>query len=143
MDTTTAATARTEITEGAVVSPHDTTASSATRFALELVAWSAGPLAVHQVTGSPVLTGLALAGLVLTPALFNTPGDKHQEGPIDTPGPVRLAIELGLWTVAVAGSAIVWSAPVAAGVAVLTAAATVAGAPRARWLLAGAPLPTP
>ena len=123
----------------ALPSPYDTAASATTRFALELVAWSAGPIAVHRVTGSLPLAGLALAALLAVPALFNTPGDKHQEGPIDTPGRARLAIEVGLSAVAVGAAALVWPAPVAAGVAATAVAAVISGARRARWLFDGAP----
>ena len=119
--------------------PYDTPASAATRFAMELAAWSAGPLAVYQATDSLGLAGLTLAVLLAAPALFNTPGDKHKDGPISTPGPARLGIELGLMAVAVGGAAAVWPTPVAVGIAGTAVVAVISGAHRARWLLAGAP----
>lgn len=119
--------------------PYDTPASAATRFAMELAAWSAGLLAVYQATDSLALAGLSLAALLAAPALFNTPGDKHKDGPISTPGPARLAIEVGLMAVAIGGAAVVWPAPVAAGIAATAVAAVISGARRSRWLLAGAP----
>jgi hypothetical protein len=125
----------------ALVNPYDTATSSATRFALELVAWSAGPLAVYRFAESVLLAGVTLAGLVSAPALFNTPGDKHVPPPIVTPGPVRLTLEMGLWSVAVVSAAVVWTTPIAVAVAGLAIVATIAGAPRARWLLSGAPMP--
>ena len=127
----------------AFANPHDTVASSATRFLAEVVAWTAGPLAVHQVSGSVPLAGLALLGLVAAPALCNAPGDKHHEGPLVTPGPARFALELGLGAVAVVGAAVVAPAPLAIAVLGMVALGAVAGAPRARWLLAGAPRPAP
>jgi len=115
--------------------PYDTAVSAGTRFAMELVAWSAGPLAVYKATNSLVLAGLSLSVLVAAPALCNTPGDKHKDGPVATPGPARLAIEVGLFAVAVGAAAMVWPTPVAAAVAVTAGTAVISGAPRARWLL--------
>ena len=136
---TATATHRPETSHQGLPNPYDTPASATTRFALELAAWSAGPLAVHQATDSLALAGLSLAALLAAPALFNTPGDKHKDGPISTPGPIRLAIEVGLMTVAVGSAAMVWPTPVAAATAATAAAAVISGARRARWLLAGAP----
>ena len=130
---------QTETHPGGLPNPYDTPASAATRFAMELAAWSAGPLAVYQATDSLTLAGLSLAALLAVPARCNTPGDKHKDGPIPTPGPVRLAIEVGLMAMAVGGAAMVWPAPVAAGIAATAVAAVISGARRSRWLLAGAP----
>ena len=57
-----------------------------------------------------------------------------------TPGPMRLVIELIITAVAVAGAWVAW--PVWAGVVltVVAGAAMITGAPRTRWLAAGAPL---
>ena len=140
--TTTTPVATTPATTTVLPSPYDTAASATTRFALELTAWSAGPVAVHRATDSLALSGLALAALLAAPSLFNTAGDKHKAGPIDTPGPVRLAIEIGLGGVAVAAAAFVWPAPVAAAVAATAVAAVISGARRARWLVHGAPATT-
>ena len=122
--------------------PYDTPVSAAARFALELTAWSAGPIAVHRATDSLGLAGLSLAALVAAPALFNTPGDKHADGPVPTPGPVRLVIELGLMAVAVGAAAMVGPTSVAVGIAATAATAVVSGERRARWLLRGAPVTT-
>ena len=122
--------------------PYDTAVSAGTRFAMELAAWSAGPLAVYQATNSLALAGLSLTVHVAAPALCNTPDDKHKDGPVATPGPARLAIEVGLFAVAVGAATIVWPTPVAAAVAATAVTAVISGAPRARWLLRGAPATT-
>ena len=133
---------RSETDHRGLPNPYDTPASAATRFAMELAAWSAGPLAVYEATDSLALAGLSLAVLLAAPALFNTPGDKHKDGPVCTPGPGRLAIEVGLIAVAVGGAAMVWPTPVAAAVTATAVAAVISGAPRTRWLLQGAPATT-
>ena len=138
----TTTTHRSETDHHGLPNPYDTAVSAGTRFAMELVAWSAGPLAVHQATNSLALTGLSLSVLLATPALCDTPGDKHKDGPVATPGPARLAIEVGLFAVAVGAAAMVWPAPVAAAVAATAVTAIISGAPRARWLLRGAPATT-
>ena len=134
MSTTTLST---ETPPSALPNPHDTPVAAGTRFAMELLAWSAGPMAVHHATGSMTLAALSLAALLAAPSLFNTDGDKHQDGPVRTPGPVRLGIELGLLTVAVGGAAVVWPAPVTAGIAATAMATLITGARRSRWLLTG------
>ena len=121
---------------------YDTAVSAGSRFAMELVAWSAGPLAVYHASRSLALAALSLSALVAAPALFNAPGDKHNDGPIATPGPARLAIEVGLFAVAVGAAAVVWPTPVAAAVAAIAVTAIISGVPRARWLLRGAPATT-
>ncbi len=96
----------------------------------------AGPRAAAQL--SPWLIAPALVILVGLPAVFSTVGDKRQVL-VATPGPPRLAIELGLHAVAAVAPWLVsppWAA-VAAGAIVLAALAP--GVPRARWLLVGAP----
>ena len=86
--------------------------------------WLIAPVAV-------VLIGL--------PAVFSTKGDKRQVV-VATPGSVRAAIEVFLHAAAVVGAWYAWPAVVAAAATVIVAAALVAGAPRMRWLLRGAPL---
>ncbi|MGI9623743.1 MAG: DUF2568 domain-containing protein [Acidimicrobiales bacterium] len=135
-------TSRFETDHPGLPNPYDTPTSAATRFAMELAAWSAGPLAVYKATDSLALAGLSLSVLLAVPALFNAPGDKHKDGPVATPGPARLAIEVGLFAVAVGGAVMVWPTPVAACIAATALAALVSGAPRSRWLLQGAPATT-
>ena len=119
-------------------SPHDTGASSVTRFGTELVAWVAGPWAVQRTTGSWLLTLATLVFLVGLPALCNTPGDKKVTG-IATPGPLRVLIELVLAGAAVVGAWTIWPSWAATMVAVLVVAMAVTGIARYRWLLDGAP----
>ena len=121
-----------------VVSPYDTGASSALRFAMELLAWTLGPWAAVELTGSGWAAIPALLALVALPGAFNTPGDKNQTG-IATPGPVRIVIELLLFSVAVAGAWYVWPTWAAILVTVVAVAAIVAGRARYRWLADGAP----
>lgn len=119
-------------------SPYDTPASSGLRFAVELVAWVAGPWAVADLTGQWWTAIPALAVLLGLPAVFNTPGDKNQTG-VPTPGPIRIGIELLVTGAAVAGAWIVWPAWAAALVALVALGSWVAGWRRVRWLAAGAP----
>lgn len=119
-------------------SPYDTQASAATRFAIELVAWIAGPWAVADGLGSGWAAVPALLVLLGLPSVFNTPGDKHVAG-IATPGPIRIGIEMFLLTVAVGGAWTVWPPWAAVAVTALGIAMLVTGLPRYRWLAAGAP----
>lgn len=121
------------------MSPYDTAASAALRFLAELAAWIAGPWGAAELTGRGWVAVPVAAVLVALPAVFSTPGDKHQVV-VATPGPVRLALEAGLWAVAVAGAVIAWPGWAAFGVVALVAATIVTGMPRARWLLRGAPI---
>ena len=81
----------------------------------------------------PVL--ILLVGL---PGVFSTPGDKRSVI-VGTPGPVRVAIELLLYLVAAVAPWFVWPVPLSAAAGVIVCAALVAGFPRIRWLLRGAP----
>jgi hypothetical protein len=81
----------------------------------------------------------ALVILVGLPSIFSTTNDKNNVV-VPTPGPIRVLIELFLFTVAVVAPWFVWS-PVVSGVAVAIVIATiVAGAPRIGWLMRGAPI---
>ena len=122
-----------------LVSPYDTSMSATWRFVMEMLAWIAGPWAFAEVLGSAWFAIPALIVLVALPATFNTPGDKNHT-PVATPGPVRIGIEMFLFTVAVVGAWIVWPQWLAILVTVWAAAAIVTGFPRYRWLAAGAPL---
>jgi len=118
--------------------PWDTPQSALTRFAVEVVAWIAGPWAAASVTGNGWIALPALLLLVLTPAVFSTPGDKNQVI-VPTPGPARIALELGLLVVAIAGAARVWPTWSAIIVMLLGLAMLVTGRNRLRWLARGAP----
>ena len=124
--------------DGTGMSPYDTSASAGLRFAIEIVAWVAGPWAAAELTGSGWAIVPALVALVALPALFNTPGDKNTTG-IPTPGPLRILIEMLLLVVAIAGAWIVWPAWAAAAVTVIGVAMVFTGRHRYRWLAAGAP----
>ena len=119
-------------------SPYDTPVSAGSRFAVELVAWIAGPWAASIVAGSAWVVLPALLVLVGLPAMFNTPGDKHTDG-IATPGPIRIGIELFLLAVAIVGAWIVWPDWAAIAVTIVGVVMAVSGVARYRWLAAGAP----
>ena len=125
--------------DGPGVSPFDTVASSGTRFAIEVVAWIAGPWAAADVLGAWWWAIPTAAVLLALPALCNTPGDKQVTG-IPTPGPVRILIEMLLLAAAVIGSWLVWPTWAAVGVTVIGVALIATGLSRYRWLAAGAPL---
>lgn len=76
--------------------------------------------------------------LVGLPGVFSTPNDKRKVV-IATPGPVRVGIEMLIYSVAFACPLLVW-APVASGLcAAIVVASLVLGMPRILWLLRGAP----
>jgi hypothetical protein len=116
--------------------PFDTTLSSGLRFLGELIAWVAGPWAA--ATESIWLAIPTLAVLVGLPSVFSTPGDKRQIIVV-TPGPLRVLLELVLHVVALASAWAVWPAWLAAISTVVVIAAIVAGIPRTKRLLRGAP----
>ena len=120
------------------LSPFDTPTSSATRFGIEVVAWVAGPWAAADLAGSWVAAIPTAVVLVALPAAFNTPGDKQATG-IATPGPIRIVIEMLLLIVAVRSAWLVWPAEAGLFVSGLAFTMLVTGAPRYRWLAAGAP----
>lgn len=116
--------------------PYDTAVSAGLRFAVEIIAWIAGPWAVADVTFW--LWPPAMVLLIGLPAVFSTRGDKRKVL-VPTPGPVRVLIELLLHVVAIAGAWLAWSPLIAAPATLVVAAALVTGFPRLRWLLRGAP----
>ena len=120
------------------MSPYDTALSSGLRFAIEIVAWVAGPWAAGELTGSGWAIVPALVVLIGLPALFNTPGDKKTTG-IPTPGPVRILIEMLLLVAAIAGAWIVWPVWAATLVSVIGLAMVITGRHRYQWLATGAP----
>ena len=116
--------------------PHDTPLSAGLRFLSELIAWIAGPWAAALLSKWLVLPSLAL--LIGLPAIFSTRNDKRQVV-VATPGPVRVGIELFLYSVAAVAPWFVWP-DAAAGLAVGIVVASVwAGIPRFLWLAKGAP----
>ncbi len=124
--------------ESTFVHPLDTPLTSGLRFLAEVIAWVAGPwAAAQQSIWLIVPTAVLLVGL---PAIFSTPGDKRQIV-VATPGPLRVALELGLHGVAIAGSWLVWPAWLAAVATAVVVAAVAVGIPRTLWLLRGAPAP--
>lgn len=117
--------------------PYDTPLRGGLRFAVEVIAWVAGPLAAgHQALWLAVPAIIVLVGL---PSVFSTKGDKKQVI-VATPGPVRILIELFLYAVALGAPWIVWPLPVAAITSVIVVAALVLGIPRLGWLMRGAPV---
>ena len=117
--------------------PYDTPLSGGLRFAVEIIAWVAGPWAAAQ----PALWLAVPAAIVLIglPSVFSTKGDKKQVV-VDTPGPIRVLIELFLHAVALGAPWVVWPVPVAAATSVIVVVALVVGIPRLRWLMRGAPI---
>jgi len=110
----------------------DSPTGAATRFAVELCAWTAAPWAAAQWSwAASVVVLVVLVGLAAT---FNVPGDKHHGGRAVS-GPVRIGIELVLVAAAVIGAVLVWPAWAVAGVGFLVAADLVVGLPRWAWLL--------
>ena len=116
--------------------PYDTVVSSGLRFLSELIAWIAGPWAVAIYSKWLVLPALVL--LVGLPSIFSTTNDKNKVV-VPTSGPIRVAIEFFLFSVAVVAPWFVWS-PLVSGIAVgIVIATIVVGAPRTSWLMRGAP----
>ncbi len=102
----------------------------------ELIAWIAGPWAVGLLSNWLVVPSLVL--LVGLPAVFSTRNDKRQII-VSTAGPVRVGIELLLYSVAAVAPWFVWPAT-ASGLAVGIVVASVGtGIPRFLWLVNGAP----
>gem|GEM_PF-1769312 len=70
--------------------PYDNALSASTRFAVEVIAWVAGPWAAAGISLWLVIPAVAV--LVGLPAIFSTVGDKRKIV-VATPGPIRIAIE--------------------------------------------------
>lgn len=118
--------------------PLDTVLSGASRFAIEVVAWVAGPWAAADLTGTWLMTIPALAILVALPGVFSTLGDKKHVV-VAVPGPVRLLIEVILSAVAIASAALVWTFVGGIIVAAVVVVMFITGAKRAKWLLSNKP----
>ncbi len=119
------------------VHPHDTALSAGLRFLAELIAWVAGPWAAAQASRWLVVP--VVVGLLVLPGVFSTPNDKRNVV-VPTPGPIRILIELALFSVAAAAPWLVWPTPVAAACVAIVVLALLTGATRLRWLWHGAPI---
>ena len=93
--------------------------SSGLRFAVEVIAWVAGPWAAGQV--ALWLATPALVLLVGLPSVISTTGDKRQVV-VPTPGPLRAVLEFLLHVIAIVAPWLVWP-PVVADVMTLVVAA--------------------
>jgi hypothetical protein len=82
--------------------------------------------------------GLAVVLLVGLPAVFSTRNDKRTVL-VATPGPIRVALELFLYSVAAIAPWFAWPPWIAGIAVVVVVAAVVSGVPRALWLIRGAP----
>ena len=118
--------------------PLDTVASGASRFAVEIAAWVAGPWAAAELAGTWIATIPTLIVLIALPGAFSTVGDKRQVV-VAVPGRVRLLIELVLIAVAISSAFLVWAPIGGIIVAVLAALMLVTGFRRAKWLLSNRP----
>ncbi|MDJ0758113.1 MAG: hypothetical protein QNJ19_01885 [Woeseiaceae bacterium] len=116
--------------------PYDTPLSAGLRFSVELIAWIAGPWAAALASVWLIIpVAVTLVGL---PAVFSTPGDKRNVI-VATPGPVRVVIELLLYSVAAFAPWFVWSEGMAAAASGVVVVSAVLGMPRLAWLSKGAP----
>ena len=116
--------------------PYDTPVSAGLRFLCELIAWVAGPWALARF--SIWLAVPAIFVLVGLPSVFSTKNDK-QNVIVPTPGPVRMMIELLLYSVAATAPWFVWPAPFAGVATSIVVASLGFGFPRLLWLVKGAP----
>ena len=125
--------------------PLDTIFSAASRFAIELVAWIAGPWAAADLAGNWLAAIPSVAILVALPGVFSTTGDKRHVV-VAVPGRIRFAVEVLLTAIAISSALLVWTYIGAILIAIVAIVMFVTGAPRARWLLSNSapdwPLPT-
>lgn len=115
--------------------PYDTPLSAGLRFGAELIAWVAGPWLAYSWSGWALVP--ALVTLVALPGVFSTPGDKNNVV-VPTPGPIRLLIELLLYSVAAIAPWFVWPAWAAIASGIIVGLSLVLGFPRLAWLATGA-----
>ena len=116
--------------------PCDTVASASLRFLSEIIAWVAGPWAIGLFSKWLVLPALIV--LVALPAVFSTHNDKRNVV-VSTPGPIRIVLELLLYSVAIVAPWFVWPAALSGLAAGIAVASLAAGIPRFLWLMKGAP----
>ena len=114
--------------------PYDNPLSASTRFAVEIIAWVAASISLWLVIP-------AIAILIGLPAIFSTVGD-NRKIVVATPGPVRVAIELLLYVVAIAAPWTVWPLWLAVLTTAIVLIAIASGLRSTRWLLKGAPTVT-
>jgi hypothetical protein len=114
--------------------PYDNPLSASTRFAVEIIAWVAASISLWLVIP-------AIAILIGLPEIFSTVGD-NRKIVVATPGPVRVAIELLLYVVAIAAPWTVWPLWLAVLTTAIVLIAIASGLRRTRWLLKGAPTVT-
>jgi len=122
---------------GPGISPYDTVASAGLRFAVEIIAWVAGPMAAAELADNGWAAIPTLVVLVAIPAVFSTPGDKKQIV-VATPGRFRVLIEFGLHAVAAFGAYVTWPTLLAVVAILVICGSLVAGTPRMLWLLGDA-----
>ena len=116
--------------------PFDTPLSAGLRFGTELIAWIAGPWAAGAYSAWLIVPALAV--LVGLPSVFSTPGDKNVVV-VPTPGPLRVLIELFIYSVALLAPWMVWPQPVVVATSLVVVASVATGIPRIAWLFKGAP----
>lgn len=116
--------------------PYDTVVSASLRFLSEIIAWVAGPWAIGLFSKWLVLPALIV--LVGLPAVFSTHNDKRNVV-VSTPGPIRIVLELLLYSVAIVAPWFVWPAALSGLAAGIAVASLAAGIPRLQWLMKGAP----
>lgn len=103
----------------------DSPSGAALRFVLEVLSWAA----IGWAWG-----WLALAASVVALAIFSAPGDKRNVI-VAVPGPLRLALELGIAALGLLAAYDAWGVPAAGvGLALLAIYLPVARE-RLRWLL--------
>ncbi|MFC3492841.1 hypothetical protein [Glycomyces rhizosphaerae] len=102
------------------------------RFATEVGAWAAIGTALAQIS-LPLAISVVLAS-VAVPAVYATPGDKHQTL-IPVPGWVTITILAATMAGGATAAWIAWPWWGAAALSALTIAGAIAELPRWRWLL--------
>jgi hypothetical protein len=120
--------------------PNDTIVSSTLRFASEIIVWVSGPWAVGRISiwlSIPVL--VLLVGL---PSVFSTEGDKRHVV-VKTPGSLRVALELFLYSVGVVAPWFIWSETASIIAVAVVSLSIIVGFPRMIWLIRGAPTQMP
>ena len=114
--------------------PLDNVMSAPSRFAIEVVAWVAGPWAVAELTGTWLAIIPTLIVLIALPGVFSTNGDKRHVV-VAVPGRIRFLIELILAVVAIVSAFLVWTPVGGSIVAAVAALMLISGLTRVKWLL--------